>query len=328
MLEERYVGYPESLENTPVKKLEYYWADYIELLCLANPDKSISKSDFVARVKNRNTDFEDPSDDMLDEEGDWDDNSSDQWTKRTNDYFRFLTCREKLFNDFYPFYFSENKKVLNAHEEITEKHKLYIFFLFASNLRYFRDETQKLTGSFEKICIDATKIFFKGWDIHSFGVGAEVESKYHGTLWNKMASLIEDLRGKLIAEEKDFKSDNRGDGGLDIVGWKQFNDSQDGFPILFGQCACTKTWDVKQHSSNQEVWGERIKTKAPPFNLIYAPICFRNANGDWYRSDEIRKSIMVDRLRLKDALVDTESFKNSESYQIVSDLILLEESII
>ncbi len=333
------MNYPETLDNTPDKQLEYYWADYIELLCLANPDKMISKADFIRRIQRHTNDFSGPMDDPSieqelyeDKQGKIDASESgldDKWTIRTNDYFKFLSSRQKMFGNFYPFELSANKKILTTKDSFSDQQKLYLFLLFSSNLKYFdRSQRQTLTGSFEKLCVAATKSFFYGWNIHSFGVGAEMDSKYKGTLWEKINSLSQDLCGKLICDEKDFPPQNSGDGGIDIVGWKNFEDFQDGFPIIFGQCACTKTWDIKQHSSNQERWGERIKTKAPPINLIYAPICFRKANGDWYRSDEIRKSILVDRLRLKEIFPDIETFQTCLSYEVVNELILLEESVI
>lgn len=332
--------YPESLEKSPEKLLEYYWADYIELLCLANPDKMISKSDFVNRVKNRSNDFNDPlADDIqidLDfykdgpfQEEDADLSINDKWSNRTNDYFRFLIGRVNNFGESYPFEVSSDKKIFSLKTNFSDSQKLYIFFLFSSNLKYFSPKmTSIFTGSFEKICVEATKSYLVGWDVHSFGVGAEVHSKYEGKLWKKITSLSEDLCGKLICDEKDFPSNNRGDGGLDIVAWKKFNDSQDGFPIIFGQCACTKEWNIKQHSSNHERWGERIKTKSRPLNIIYVPICFRDASGQWYKKDEISNSILLDRLRLNEIVTNIESFQTSNSYEVVDNLISLEESCI
>ena len=140
--------YPQSLENPPKSFVhDFQWADYIELLCLANIDGEYSLEDFLSRVQDRTDDLREIEDET-DDETVPNEERDDKWYARAEDYFTHLQFRQREFGDFYPFKISSSTTI-KVKEPLDEKHKLYLFFLFAANLRYCIEHKKDLTGSLE-----------------------------------------------------------------------------------------------------------------------------------------------------------------------------------
>src|SRR5207237_1120074 len=135
---------------------EHLWADYIELLCLFDVDGVFSKEHLADRVQERKDlggEIEDleaeieeayvESEEDGDEDGELPDEIpsaelDDKWESLTTDWFEHLKYRSAIFGEFYPFVLTGEGAVLERRPEITERHKLYVFLLVLSNLKYFR----------------------------------------------------------------------------------------------------------------------------------------------------------------------------------------------
>jgi hypothetical protein len=302
---------PISLEKLPKSSDIPVWGDYIELLCLVNRDNIVTKADVLDRKRDE-TDSELPTydeDETIAE-------TRDKEEQQVDDWFRHLIYRQGTFDrsGFYPFYVTNGGDSLKLKDNLTLQHKLYIFLLLASNLRYVPNYKHSITTAFETVSQNALRsILPTNAEVHVFGTSSQGKGRYSGNLLNKIRVLAEDLSERVLIDENTFSSHNSGDKGLDIVGWVPAGDrGVGGLLCVFAQCACTEEWVTKQHSSKVDSWRPVMTFTSPPSNLIFIPFCFRNSNGGWWQPTDIHESIVVDRVRMVHFVKD--------DYRVLQDL--------
>ncbi|MGH9931855.1 MAG: hypothetical protein ACREA9_21870 [Pyrinomonadaceae bacterium] len=310
----------QALENLPQTSDAHELADYIELLCLVTEDGRISKADVIAWVKRRVKDLSEgkPSeieeiedetlleDQGLEEAGGEPPAINDKWDERGIDWFRHLEYRVGAFGEYYPFKMLKSGSVLvlkRPKSSVTLKHKLYLFFLLASNLRLFsKADVSSIASIFEFISYCALEAYLPAnTELHMFGKHPLNTGRYSRSLWRKLDLLAKDIREKVVCAKADFKPTNSGDAGLDLVGWSALEDKSAmtrGFLLAFGQCACTKAWVKKQHETHYDEWKNYMSFTSYPFRLTFIPYCFRTASGDWYEWTKIHMTVLIDRGRL------------------------------
>jgi len=339
--------YLTKLEKSPGHKqsLINSWADYIELVCLANIDNEISEEDIIDRLSGRVKDFKEDTDENLAEidelEKEFEDITepsrraeiSDKWESRVKDYFKILALRQVLYDDYYPF--TINGDCLIRKSELQEKQLLYVYLLMCSNLYLFDDVTRiELASSFELISLNAFESLLPANAVvHLFGKNPfNKKGRFSkGTFWNKLKKLKVDLNEEINphVRKKDFPESHTGDEGLDLVGWVPTGDRLSSSLIYFAQCACTYNFVEKQHSSSHSVWAQKITFKNPPSNSTFIPHCFRGIDGTWIKSTEIMYTFLVDRRRILHYY--SEQRKNRISrlpiYTKVQEIVKLKESI-
>src|SRR4029077_14117838 len=111
--------YLRNLQDKPSypKYKSYKWADYIELLCIANIDGQLSKNDIIDRLEGREKDLQEADADDLEEleELEKEDNENptrrseiaDKWSTHLADWFKILNLRNALYGNSYPFDINE-----------------------------------------------------------------------------------------------------------------------------------------------------------------------------------------------------------------------------
>lgn len=343
----------KTLDSLPKPAIdEHLWADYIELLCLFDTDGVTSKELLLDRIQERRDlggeleelEAEIEEDYVEAEENDDEDAElpveiapselDDKWESRTTDWFEHLKYRSAVFGQFYPFVLTDDGAVLERRSEITERHKLYVFLLVLSNLKYFRKHHNILTSGFEIISWVILKSFLpEDAHAHVFSRNRDADDRYKKlNLWGKINKLAADLNDAVEVPEKEFRPKDNADNGLDLVGWVPFHedDAVNGMLVLFGQCACTDKWISKQSESSRQNWGATLRLKVAPGNLVFIPFCFRNSDGTWFRAHDIQvDTILVDRPRLLYSLRrNYEVFQRHPSYTVVNRLLLEHESIV
>ena len=298
----------------------YIWADYIELLCLTNIDKRISKSDVLRRVwksedlgdveEARSSDLIDDSNLLPDE---FDDSGGDLEfyfgevddilttpldkpfdrdavsERQVNIWFEHLEYRVGVFGEFYPFEFDRGALQCKENLNSEPKCKLYIFLLLSSSLKYFRKQKEhNFTSRFEIVSMIALKSCLPKRGI------------YNGSIWQKIKTLAQEIGEKLAPHctEDTFDPRDTGDGGLDLAGWVPLGDDAHGRLLLLGQCGCGKKWEEKRLEAHVDNWGGYIYFTAAPNNLVFTPYCFRSADGGWHKHQTAYQTILIDRLRL------------------------------
>ena len=303
----------------------YIWCDYIELRCLVDKDRRLSRGlvqellDETAQMYGEQTDADvvNPTDDTLLPDGDFDDPDAFDGVPpgvgyigtrnemRIAGWFKNLAFRAKTFGDAYPFKLSADGQELEALPVDTPLRVLYIQMLMSASLRLVpKTRHDELTESFEETSHEIFKqLMPMGWEVHRFG--AKGASRYEGLLFDKLSALVKDLRGKLMLEAKHFKANDRGDGGLDLVAWHPMaGDERDGLPIALAQCGCT---------SDSDAWSKKSLEAAPAklkphIHLLnswstyyFMPHDLTEASGtqiDWQQRGHLTESIVIDRSRL------------------------------
>lgn len=297
-----------SLAKLPQKvSLSYKWADYIELICLVNPDGEISQADVLDRLKEGRGSGQVIEDDSESANADSAahsvSESSDKNMRRVEDWFGHLEYRSAVCGDFYPFSLSEDGRVLQS-LALTDEHYLYLFLLLAANLTYVgvRDRLS-LAYDFELISQVALSSYMSpASHVYLFGKNPRNTGRYSGHVWSKINTLASDIGESPICSKNDFHPSDTGDEGVDLVAWAPLGDSAGALLVVLGQCACTEQWDEKQHTSHAIRWQNLIRFKARPISVVFIPLCFRKANGAWFRPHDITDSIVLDRVRLLYAL--------------------------
>lgn len=323
-----------AIKKLPSIYETYLWADCIELFCLVSPDGRISKADILDRLQEElsiDKSLLDPPDDKtsldhdnkdeivedfdvnekIDDRGNKD-NRDNKWEQKIDDWFGHLKFRAGEFGktDTYPFEIASDTNTIIRKANITLKHKLYIFFLIASSLRYTPDLTirNKISSDFEAVCEAALKKCLPHHaEVYIFGTGTQLQGskELSGNLFTKISKLSDLLHETVRVKEEHLSKYNVGDGGLDIVGWVPMGDSSPGLLCIFGQCACNlNEWLNKQHSASFSLWRHRLTFQVFPSNATFIPFCFRDSKGDWLKPQDI-DSILFDRVRLIYLLQDT-----------------------
>jgi hypothetical protein len=243
--------------------------------------------------------------------------ANDRESRRIDDYFAHLALRQGAFGQAYPFMLSETSDYIRVREPLTPLHELYVFLLLCSNLRHLAGHVQTLTKCFELLSRDVLEaILPPGAGAHLFG--AKHGGRFAGSFWDKLNQLASDLREKVTIEQEQVRRNN-GDGGMDLVGWIPMGDEGKGFPVIFGQCACSKEeWPTKQHDLDFHTWRKRLTLEVQPYNLLFVPFFLRRTNEMWERAFEVGNTVLVDRLRIVHFLrTGPELIRGRESFRIV-----------
>lgn len=338
-------AWPKSV-GTPPKKVrmfdEYAWADYVELLCLADPDGILTPSDVIDTVRPNSEDIEETnaiSDSLHNVDGtELAADADDEWEARIRAWFEHLAYRANAFGDAYPFEFEPvtddgvgptlSRRYSNDDDVYNVEVQLYLALLFAANLRYCIAEKSGLTRGFERLCYWLLKEHLgSGAEVHLFGTGppgnAPAQARYTGTTYDRLKKLGEDLRAKLLADPADWPATSGGDAGIDLVAWYPFDDGQPTMFMLFAQCAATEEWDTKQFSSHAAKWIPHFRFFAPPSNVVFVPLCFRRTDGQFHTMIDIGQSVFVDRLRVIRTLNGSTDYVNDAVLNQAEDLARL-----
>lgn len=315
----------DSKMSRPTGSDLYIWCDYIELRCLVDKDRRLSRGrmqellDDTAQMYGEQTDADvvNPSDPApLPDDDDYDSDAFDDVLTggghigtrdemRVAGWFRNLAFRTKIFGDAYPFKLSVDGQELEALKVDTPLRVLYVQMLMSASLRLVpKTRHDELTESFEETSHEIFRqLMPKGWEVHRFG--AKGASRYEGLLFDKLTALVKDLRGKLHLEAKDFKPNDRGDGGLDLVAWHPMaGDERDGLPIALAQCGCTSDsdgWSKKSLEASPAKLRPHVHLLHPWSTYYFMPHDLTEATGtqiDWQRRAKLTETVVIDRSRL------------------------------
>jgi hypothetical protein len=300
----------KTLERFPRSSDTHLLADHVEILCLSSRDRQLTRAEFIDRARERSDlggELEEFHEEIrqvtaaseLDREtGSPAATINDRWAKLGIDCFAQLAFRQRAFGDAYPFVIEQD--TINVRAELSLLQRMYIFLLLASALRHFATaDRTRIASIFEVVSLDWLEVYMPdGSEVHMFGKHGLNQGRYSGKLWFKLQRLATDLGESLQCREHQFKPQNTGDAGLDLVAWTAPGDSSPGFLLVFGQCGCTVEWVDKQFETHPDAWSNLLSFTAYPARITFVPFCFRDADGAWYDTLQIRKTILVDRLRL------------------------------
>lgn len=292
-----------ALDNpTRIPNLDYRQTDFIELVCMNSPDRMLTAYE-IEDIYREDTDLNEQnifqelieSQRLIDEPSE----VADCFHAQLEDWFRYLRYRQDAFSGMYPFKISSEMHEIELQQNLNGHQKLYVFLLLASLLPYLGRTVRNLvTNSFECIGAEALRLYLgEKATVRVFGTGCN--KFYEGNKFARLEQLARDIGDRLRVNEEEYSKYDSGDAGLDVVGWFPTHDESTGRLLVFGQCACGKDWEEKQHSSGYKKWNRLIDLSIEPVNTILVPHCFRDANGNWFKKGrQIHMSLMLDRQRI------------------------------
>ena len=312
-----YIKLIQNIDKTPNKPyyLDHYFCDYIEFITLINNGDTISISDIYDRFR-----IDDRfNDDEYVAEG------NDRWNSRIQEWFAILKVRKLTFDEFYPFVIT-NKNYISLKDDLSNHHKLYLFLLISSNLKYIKNNANILTSDFEELSLKVLKKYLPD-NAHS-----EIFSKKDGILEDKIKTLADNLKYKIKYQENSFYENNTGDGGLDLVAWIPFikDKNQNNMQVILAQCATGKNWLDKQ-SDTDKFTSNFIDFKTSVNKAIFIPYDARENNRDFAEQNEIlNASLLFDRVRIVYLLTNSvdEISKLSSFNAVVDGIIQYKEPIV
>jgi hypothetical protein len=305
---------PDILQNvTATPKAANYelyrWCDYVEMRCLVHADKRFSRDNLAeARGESREisldaSDDNDPTE-ITAEDGDEDfiegfDADGDEALSAA--VFRQLRWRAESFGDAWPFTLVGQYQEIALKTPLNDIHYLYLQLLLSSLLNYCPlTRRTAYTGPFEDLSFEIFKALMPaGAEVHQFGVGHG--SRYTGKLYERLCKLTEDVRGKLLLDQRDFSKNNAGDGGLDLVAWHPLGDDRDQIPVSFAQCGCTASgWPDKMLEASPAKLGKKLITGHDWATYYFMPLDLtlsRDGRMHWMEWRDVNSAIVIDRLR-------------------------------
>ena len=303
---------PEKYEE---KKL-YLYADYIELVTLFYNEVPVSVGEIMSRFR---------------DEGVFSQRNSDQNQAEENDknetfvrnIFSVLDERKSLFSNSYPFEYEEEELSLKAN--LTDKNKLYLFLLLASNLSTFKIFQYNLTSEFEKVSYQALKKYLpETAETKSFGADSEFKGYFHDKI-TQLAELMNVDADDKFLETCSPKSTQ--DGGLDIVSWLPFEDQISNFISVFVQCACGKDWKKKLNETRR--FNRVLKVYLNKINhSIFIPYALINYHkSEFYEHQEFGEDTLVFERKRILSLIDENLFDQLESKVLVEKCIEFEDIV-
>ena len=303
-------------ENYTENKL-YLYADYIELVALFYNEAPVSVGEITSRFR---------------DEGIFSQRKSDENQAKENDknetfvrnIFSVLDERKSLFSNSYPFEYEKEKLSLKA--TLTDKNKLYLFLLLASNLSTFKIFQSNLTSEFETVSYQALKKYLPQTAItKSFGADSEFKGYFNQKIRQLAESMNVELDHRFL---ETFSQKNTQDGGLDIVSWLPFEDQVSNFISVFAQCACGKDWNKKLNETRK--FNRVLKVYLNKINhSIFIPYALINYNkSEFYEHQEFGEDTLVFERKRILSLIDENLFDDLDSKVLVEKCIEFEEDVV
>jgi len=297
--------FPEFSKNLSKNK----WADYIELLCLTDPDKEKGLNDVLINNRQENI----LQEDQLKEIIDGDEENSERNEKHRNEFldiFKFFPSRNDFLNEFYPFECIDKETIKLSNMD--DNKLFYIYFLLSSNTGYFIDKKIPpiFTSFFEHISHQIMNIIYPNFRNELFGTANKPNDYFYGgTLLEKLTKLSHclgtNLTSKTINDPRNHSG--AGDKGLDIVSFfnTDVNQKQASYiPLCFGQCSCSyDEWKKKQSSIDKKIWSNRISDLPNYHEYLFVPFPLRGIDGFWAKEEHSEiQTIIIDRFRFLNLL--------------------------
>jgi hypothetical protein len=294
----------ENLDGVPEKADPFLWADFAELRALIHPDRAFSRGD-LASIANRGKDIgktTESSDVLIGADGvEPAGKPKFDYESKWQDLISFVETRWVRLGDLYPFKVSADRDTLELEHVADWPHRTYLTLLLAASLRHInRLRHRELTRGFEETCLPVFRCLMPaGSEVRATWAGGGPEAPYTGTHYQKMQQIAADLRCTANFKEDDFKPNDTGDGGIDLLAWHPMADAAPGMPIAFAQCGCSREdWKFKQLEASPAKHGRHLPVMHPWSTYYFLPLDLRKHHGRWAYESDIGEVIIVDRGRL------------------------------
>jgi hypothetical protein len=317
--------------NHRPKNSIYLYVDFVELMALFSNGSTISDSDVFERFKEDEIiRYKSSHDTIEDNDSTRAGRNDDDWEFVT-DIFELVRLRSDSFSDMYPFEFDfqDNIFSLKLKGNINIIRKIYLNLLICSNLDSFPKLKHILSAEFESLSKEVIKSLLKGWQVLSTGKNPEI----NGDALTKIKKLEKLLR---IDINSRYVSENLITGnqeyGLDLIAWKDFNDSVANKLILLIQCTCEKEWFKKTNDTRS--WENfYYYQKIKPYHSLVVPYDLIDGNtNNFFDLNKIKDNdvLIIDRQRIMNEInnIELEFYNILISKKIINKCIETQESLV
>lgn len=309
-----------DIGKVPRHAYSFLWADYVELLCLCSQNGLVSKGNIAAQTQEA-ADTQADSDDDDQGGNEQSEELDDRISRRWADIHVRLTARSKQFVD-WPFTLEKNL-VRSRFDVKNTRHRLYLALLIASSLRLCKDtRANEITSAFEEISFHWLQRSLNPlWEVRPFGAHQTLPGAYAApTLLEKLKSLAIDLQARLQKSDEEYDPRNTGDGGIDLVAWMKMGDQRGNIPVIFGQCACSPTdWEDKQLDVTPAAIEAHVAPQHPGAAYCFVPHDLSANDKLWDRSEHIKRTVLIDRVRLFRLFESVNAFDTLPTWAFVDD---------
>ncbi len=297
----------------------YRWADYAELRCLTHKDKRFSRDGLMEALgesrkiaANAGEDSDDFSvieaevaaepDPLAEENALPAPEQDDAEELLSTQAFRQLRWRARTFGPSWPFEIDPAAREIRLKAELNDSQFLYLQMLLSSLLKYCNKKRRhELTAPFEHVALHVfTALMPQGAKVHRFGAGKGEE--FTGGLYGKLVKLASAVRGTLLLEQRDFSTNDVGDGGLDLVAWHELGDDRNHIPVALAQCGCTVSgWPSKALEASPARLHNQLHTSHRWSTYYFMPLDLTeevDGKMSWQQRRDLGDAIYVDRLRV------------------------------
>jgi hypothetical protein len=199
--------------------------------------------------------------------------------------------------------------------------------LACSRLRSFKHEgiAQRWAKEFTKIC----KIAMMGLmpshaKVRIFDANSEDRHTFYThNLSEALKTLGKELAVKRVDEKECDGAGRSGDAGLDLVAFINFDDVATSSYAILGQCGAQETgWPKKTLEAHSMKYSGYYHMVFQYPAVMFTPVCYRTADGDWYDIQSATGILLLDRLRILklidsqncwDQIVENQWFRDFES---------------
>jgi hypothetical protein len=293
----------------------HLYADLTELLLLVGYGGRtwIHKNDILALQNSTSTSLEEVDDEAAAiEELDSDARRHDRAEAQLEDVWTQLEYRVGAMQDYYPFEVRGDKLLLL--DGINIRHRAYRLLLACSRLRSFckKGVPQRWAKSFTNM----SQVALRGLMPHHaliriFDANSEDRRTYYGTdLREALIKLGTDLCAFKVNEDECKKTAPQGDGGIDLVGIVDFGDGAAGTFAIIGQCGAQETgWPAKTLEATSVRFSNYFSIPFAWPSIMFTPICYRNADGQWVNNQSTTGVLLADRLRILSMIEKSDMWK-------------------
>ncbi|MBN1546913.1 MAG: hypothetical protein JW902_09655 [Syntrophaceae bacterium] len=229
----------------------------------------------------------------------------DQSSSFIDGVFRRLENRQNILLGSYPFKISDGH--INSNGSWF-KNPEYAFCTILSLIPYYRDWSRVITSYveqgilFERLSAYCLKSILPSWNVKCVGWTRD-DTK---TLRDRLPMILDWINEK-GGDFGRWGDEKAKDGGLDILCFRDFQDSRSGLPIILVQSASGCNWRNKLHTPHPLKWLGYLDTPFIPWKGITIP--FHVCDEHFSRRSRDAEGVIFDRLRLFSAVTAFEDKK-------------------
>lgn len=224
-----------------------------------------------------------------------------------------LIDRAIVFGEDYPF-LVDVETGIEFKKDISDRNRLYIYFLCCSRVERMNCRANLLEYDFEYVSKVALSNFIPDYKVYILGKSSFGDERYKGSKSDKFHQIAKDLKTHTKFDPKKLPDSDQGDGGVDIIAWREFEgDSWFKYiPIYLCQCGVGKDWVKKQHSYKELV--NSIHLPSGLVDALFIPYDARMQDGDFIDERRIDSKLIFDRRRLMGLIDDFDKVKDLKSF--------------